>query len=62
MPLQFSCCLVFSDLILPGGVTGIEMTKQILEERPGISFICDVKQTPLANLDTKNIVGEMGCN
>jgi len=31
--------LVFSDLILPGGVTGIEMTKQILEERPGIPII-----------------------
>ncbi len=26
--------LVFSDLILPGGVTGIELTKKILEQRP----------------------------
>lgn len=31
--------LVFSDLILPGGVTGIELTKQILEERPGTPII-----------------------
>lgn len=27
--------LVFSDLILPGGVTGVELTKWILEEKPG---------------------------
>lgn len=31
--------LVFSDLILPGGVTGIEMAKNILEERPGTLFL-----------------------
>lgn len=31
--------LVFSDLILPGGVTGIELTKQILEERPRTPII-----------------------
>lgn len=26
--------LVFSDLILPGGVTGVELTKWVLEEKP----------------------------
>jgi DNA-binding NtrC family response regulator len=31
--------LVFSDLILPGGVTGMELTKQILELRPGTPII-----------------------
>jgi CheY-like chemotaxis protein len=31
--------LVFSDLILPGGVTGIELTKKILEQRPGTPII-----------------------
>jgi DNA-binding NtrC family response regulator len=31
--------LVFSDLILPGGVTGIELTKKILEEKPGTPVI-----------------------
>jgi len=31
-------------------------------ERPGVDFLCDVKKTPLAGLDTKNIVGETGCN
>ncbi len=31
--------LVFSDLILPGGVTGIELTKQILEIKPGTPVI-----------------------
>jgi DNA-binding NtrC family response regulator len=30
---------VFSDLILPGGVTGIELTKQILEIKPGTPVI-----------------------
>jgi len=31
------------------------------EERPGVDFLCDVKKTPLAGLDLKNVVGETGC-
>ncbi len=31
--------LVFSDLILPGGVTGIEMAKNILAEQPNTLFL-----------------------
>lgn len=31
--------LVFSDLILPGGVTGIEMAKNILKDRPDTLFL-----------------------
>lgn len=31
--------LVFSDLILPGGVTGIEMAKKILIEKPKTLFL-----------------------
>ena len=31
--------LIFSDLILPGGVTGIEMAKTILREKPGTLFL-----------------------
>mgnify|MGYP000276833862 CR=1 FL=1 len=31
--------LIFSDLILPGGVTGIEMAKTILKEKPGTLFL-----------------------
>ncbi len=31
--------LVFSDLILPGGVTGIEMAKNILAEQPDTLFL-----------------------
>lgn len=31
--------LVFSDLILPGGVTGIEMAKNILAEKPNTLFL-----------------------
>lgn len=31
--------LIFSDLILPGGVTGIEMAKTILNEKPGTLFL-----------------------
>ena len=31
--------LIFSDLILPGGVTGIEMAKTILNEKPDTLFL-----------------------
>ncbi len=31
--------LIFSDLILPGGATGIEMAKTILKEKPGTLFL-----------------------
>ena len=50
--------LLFTDLVLPGGVSGADLARQALARRPGLKVLITTGRPELAEGETFNLIGK----